>query len=75
MNSHIAVPDNNPFYSQIWQHLIKRDMVDSDIKINYKILAFKVPNDKSHDYGGVADILKQIGYEVKDITIESKLRF
>ena len=48
MNSHIAVPEDNPFYEQIWKHLTKRDMKDSDIKINYKVVAFKAPREYIH---------------------------
>ena len=69
MNSHIAVPEDNPFYDQIWKHLIKRDMQDTDIKISYKVLAFKVPREYAHEYGVVVDLLAQIGYPVIDVFI------
>lgn len=75
MNAHIAVPEENPFYNKIWKHLTKRDMVESDLKINHIILAFKVPRPHSHEYGGVIDLLGQIGYKVNDFIIESKLKF
>ena len=48
MNMHIAVPEPNPFYGQIWKHLTKRDMMDSDLKIPYTVLAFQVSNEHSH---------------------------
>ena len=50
-------------------------MKDSDIKINYKVLAFKVPKSQAHEYGGVIDLLGQIGYPVRDIFLETKLKF